>query len=167
MTRSLQQLLGGIAAAALLLLGNGGAGAAEVSALPGGATTIADQGQGQGQPDGPIEILIVQGYVKSIDQENLTLTAPGAPADLPLRLAPDTRFIQNENDISRDQLHEGALVRAALVPMGEEFLAVVVELVPDDEQPGQQQAPGEQQAPNEQQAPPSGSGESSAPPSSL
>ncbi|HEY0840402.1 MAG TPA: hypothetical protein VGD74_09480, partial [Vulgatibacter sp.] len=92
-----------------------------------------------------------QGYVKSIDADHLTLTAPGAPADLPLRLAPDTRFIQAENDISRSEIHEGQLVRAALVPVGEDFLAVVVELVPPE--PGEQ-APGEQapgqQAPGEQ-----------------
>lgn len=118
------------------------------------------QGEDPQSPDGPIEILIVQGYVKSIDANQLTLTAPGAPADLPLRLAPDTRFIQAENDISRNDIKEGQLVRAALVPVGEDFMAVVVELVPEE--------PGEQPKPNEQQpAPPRGDQEKAPPRSTL
>jgi|GEM_PF-6261118 len=115
-----------------------------------GGHAFAQGGQeGQGgkgdDSQGPIEILIVQGYVKSIDANHLTLTAPGAPADLPLRLAPDTRFIQAENDIQRSDIHEGQLVRAALVPVGEDFMAVVVELVPGEpsEQPQQPSAPSE------------------------
>lgn len=143
MIRRLETLIGGAAAAALLLVGS------HAFARP-----VQGQGSGQGDegPQGPIEILIVQGYVKSIDAEHLTLTAPGAPADLPLRLAPDTRFIQAESDISRSEIHEGQLVRAALVPVGEDFLAVVVELVPAE--PGEQ-APGEQ-APGEQAPAPGG-----------
>jgi len=118
------------------------------------------QGEDPQSPDGPIEILIVQGYVKSIDANHLTLTAPGAPADLPLRLAPDTRFIQAENDISRNDIKEGQLVRAALVPVGEDFMAVVVELVPEE--------PGEQPQPDGQQpAPPSGDQQNAPPRSTL
>lgn len=142
MARSLRHLLIGAAALALLLLGQGTA-----FANGSGSIVQVQAGGGGGEAEGPIEILIVQGYVKSIDEENLTLTAPGAPADLPLRLAPDTRFIQEEQDISRTDLKEGALVRAALVPMGEEFLAVVVELVP--EEPSQAPAPGSPEQPQE------------------
>ncbi|AKU89709.1 hypothetical protein AKJ08_0096 [Vulgatibacter incomptus] len=110
----------------------------------------------QGDQQGPIEILIVQGYVKSIDGQSITLTAPGAKADLPLRLVPDTRFIQEEKDIARTDVHEGQLVRAALVPMGDDLLAVVVELVPDEG--------ADQSKPNE--APPS-QAPNAGPPSAL
>jgi len=164
MGRILQLLIGGVAALALLVVGVAAGGQAGSGTIPVQAPGQEEAPQDQAPQEGPIEILIVQGYVKSIDQENLTLTAPGAPADLPLRLAPDTRFIQEESDISREELHEGSLVRAALVPMGEEFLAVVVELVPEDEQqPGGQEAQPEQPEEPAPEAQP----EDTAPPAQL
>ncbi|HWV37903.1 MAG TPA: hypothetical protein VN033_05435 [Vulgatibacter sp.] len=146
MIRRLHMLVGGAAMAVFLLLG-------------GHAFAQGAQDDPQA-PDGPIEILIVQGYVRSIDEHQLTLTAPGAPADLPLLLAPDTRFIQAENDIARSDIHEGQLVRAALVPVGEDFMAVVVELVPE--------GTGEQPAPDQEQpARPNGDREEAPPRSTL
>gem|GEM_PF-1913652 len=83
----------------------------------------------------PIEVLVVQGYVKKIDEENLVLTAPGAPHDLPLLLHPQTRYVQGEEDVRREDVKEGQFVRAALIPAenGEDLLAIVVEIVPDGE----------------------------------
>lgn len=151
MARGLRFFLGGAAAAGLFLMAQG---AAAVFADTPASNTQSTRAQAPGdEQQGPIEILIVQGYIKSIDSENLVLTAPGAPADLPLKLAPDTRFIEEEGDISRDSLHEGSLVRAALVPMGEDYLAVVVELVPDEELP--EGAPESPEAPTAREPSPS------------
>lgn len=119
-------------AALLLLFGGfgGAAGAAETRQVQDG--------------EQPIEVLIVQGIIKSVDVESLVLTAPGAPHDLPLRLHPETRYIQGEADVKHEDLEEGQVVRAALIPMGEDLVAVVVEIVPDEEM----EAP-EQEAPTE------------------
>lgn len=85
------------------------------------------------QGEEPIQVLVVQGYVKEIDEENLVLTAPGAPHDLPLVLHPQTRFINGEEDVRREDVEVGQFVRAALIPHenGEDLLAIVVEIVPD------------------------------------
>lgn len=92
----------------------------------------------QGEDEGgeaPIEVLVVQGYVKQIDDENLVLTAPGAPHDLPLVLHPETRYVNGEEDVGHDDVHEGQFVRAALIPAenGEDLMAIVVEIVPEEE----------------------------------
>lgn len=88
----------------------------------------------------PFEPILVQGYVKTVDEQQLTLTAPGAPVDLPLSLREETRYIRGEEDVERGALHEGQLVRAALLPVGEDLVALVVEVVPDEvpeeQQPG-------------------------------
>ena len=55
--------------------------------------------------------------------------------DLPLTLHDETRYIQGENDVKHSSVHEGQLVRAALLPMGEELVALVVEVVPEEAQP--------------------------------
>ncbi len=156
MTRHLHILIGAFAGLAMLLLGSTPAFAAS-PIDPSQRGPRMDAAQQDRKDEGPIEILIVQGYVKSIDEKSLTLTAPGAPADLPLRLAPDTRFIQEESDITRGDVHEGQLVRAALIPTGEEFLAVVVELVPDGEGAPAPKAPSEQAPDSGAQSPDGGS----------
>lgn len=102
--------------------------------------TLAQEPEGMEEP---IEVVIVQGFVKSIDEENLVLTAPDAPHDLPLVLHPETRYVDGEKDVAREDVQEGQLVRAALIP-GEnanDLLAIVVEIVPPDEQ--REQAPAE------------------------
>lgn len=91
----------------------------------------------------PIEPILVQGYVKTVSNEQLTLTAPGAPVDLPLSLREETRYIQGENDVKRSELQEGQLVRAALLPVGEDLVALVVEVMP--EEPQVPEAPGGEQ----------------------
>lgn len=82
----------------------------------------------------PIEPILVQGYVKTVSNEQLTLTAPGAPVDLPLSLREETRYIRGEDDVQHSALQEGQLVRAALLPVGEDLVALVVEVVPDEPQ---------------------------------
>lgn len=93
-----------------------------------------DPTQGE-EGEAPLEVLVVQGFVKQIDQENLVLTAPGAPHDLPLLLHPDTRYVDGEKDVGHGDVQEGQFVRAALIPAenGEDLLAIVVEIVPEDE----------------------------------
>ena len=80
----------------------------------------------------PLDPILVQGYVKKVDSEQLVLTAPGAPDDLPLKLIEETRVIRGEQDAVLADVEEGALVRAALVPMGEDFVALVVEVMPEE-----------------------------------
>lgn len=103
-------------------------GAAAWTALP--AAEFAQEEEGA-----PIQVLVVQGFVKEIDDENLVLTAPGAPHDLPLVLHPNTRYVNGEEDVSHDDVKEGQFVRAALIPAenGEDLMAIVVEIVPEEE----------------------------------
>lgn len=91
----------------------------------------------QHESEEPIEVLVVQGYVKKIDDENLVLTAPGAPHDLPLLLHPETRYVNGERDVRHEDVKEGQFVRAALIPApnGEDLMAIVVEIVPENEAP--------------------------------
>lgn len=91
--------------------------------------------QQEGEEEQPIEVLVVQGFVKEIDDENLVLTAPGAPHDLPLLLHPQTRYVNGEKEVGHDDVEEGQFVRAALIPAenGEDLLAIVVEIVPEGE----------------------------------
>src|SRR5688572_19792845 len=97
----------GLLAAFSLVIGAGAAW----TALP-----EAEGVQHEGEAEEPIEVLVVQGYVKTIDEENLVLTAPGAPHDLPLVLHPQTRYVDGEKDVSHDDVEEGQFVRAALIP---------------------------------------------------
>ena len=114
----------GLLATFALVLG----GLAAWTALP-----IFDPAQDEGEA--PLQVLVVQGFVKAIDEENLVLTAPGAPHDLPLVLHPDTRYVDGEKDVSHDDVKEGQFVRAALIPAGngEDLMAIVVEIVPEEE----------------------------------
>jgi hypothetical protein len=105
--------------------------------------TFAQEPQGEE----PIEVVIVQGFVKSIDDHNLVLTAPDAPHDPPLVLHPETRYVDGEKDVAHDDVKEGQLVRAALIPGdGDDLLAIVVEIVPPDEErrrPAPAEPPGD------------------------
>jgi hypothetical protein len=110
------------------------------TALPG--TDEVQHGEGEE----PIQVLVVQGYVKQIDEENLVLTAPGAPHDLPLLLHPQTRYVNGEEDVKREDVQEGQFVRAALIPAenGEDLLAIVVEIVPEGKpEPPPSEPPGD------------------------
>jgi len=109
------------------------------------ALPVADEVQ-HGEGEEPIQVLVVQGYVKQIDEENLVLTAPGAPHDLPLLLHPQTRYVNGEEDVTREDLQEGQFVRAALIPAenGEDLLAIVVEIVPEGKpEPAPSEPPGD------------------------
>jgi len=120
---------------AAVLFAGGSAGAAEgpkVRAAPEAEAPL---------PGEPIEPILVQGFVKSVSDQQLTLTAPGAPVDLPLSLVEETRYIQGEDDVKHEAVHEGQLVRAALLPMGEDLVALVVEVVPEAEKAPAEPAP--------------------------
>lgn len=99
------------------------------------AASIVRPVQDEPEAGEPIEVVVVQGFVKSIDEKNLVLTAPGAPHDLPLLLHPETRYVDGSKDVAREDVHEGQLVRAALIPSadGSDLLAIVVEIVPAEE----------------------------------
>lgn len=135
----------GLAAGALLAAGTG-AFAGEKAA----PSDVEKQGKAQEEEKTeraiPLEPVLVQGFVKEVNEEQLTLTAPGAPADLPLTLDPETRFIQGESDMSRKDVEAGQLVRAALLPVGRDLIALVVEVVPEEPEPtvpgADQGAPG-------------------------
>ncbi|WP_373048625.1 hypothetical protein [Vulgatibacter sp.] len=146
--------MGVVAAAAVLVAGS--AGAVEQQAKPGQQPQAQQKSPDQQAPTAPqgseaeqqepLEPILVQGFVKSVGKEQMTLTAPGAPVDLPLSLHEETRFIQGEKDVKQADVKEGQLVRAALLPMGDDLVALVVEVVPEEPQaaPGQEQpsAPG-------------------------
>lgn len=117
------------------------AGIAATTLLTGGSAAIAREKQAnppaeEGAEDAPhavpLEPILVQGFVKKVDDKQITLTAPGAPADLPLALDPETRYISGEEDVSRAEVQAGQLVRAALLPLGDELVALVVEVVPEE-----------------------------------
>ncbi len=126
---------GGVAAMVLLL--GSSAGAAEKRAEAPQAErpqpAPSPSPEVQSPEEVPLEPILVQGYVKSVSKEQLTLTAPGAPVDLPLSLHEETRYIQGENDVKRESVHEGPLGRAALLPLGEDLVALVVAVVPSEE----------------------------------
>lgn len=126
----------GMAAGALLA-----AGSVAIAGEPGGQSKQENESSERAIP---LEPVLVQGYVKDVSDEQLTLTAPGAPADLPLTLDPETRFIQGEADVSRKDVETGQLVRAALLPVGSDLIALVVEVVPDEPESVEppEQAPG-------------------------
>lgn len=133
------RVLAGVAAGALLAAGSAAIAGEKRSEAP------AQTESQEGERAVPLEPVLVQGFVKEMSSEQLTLTAPGAPADLPLTLDPETRFIQGEADVARKDVEAGQLVRAALLPVGEELIALVVEVVPEEpaavEEPDAPQAP--------------------------
>lgn len=148
--------LGALAAGGLLLAGGTGRVGTEAAAQAAQAGERQEQEREEttprrdsvDSPHGiPIEPILVQGYVKNIQKEQLTLTAPGAPVDLPMTLREETRFIQGEEDVERSAVQEGQLVRAALLPVGDDLVALVVEVVPEQEaaprQPGNEDLQGE------------------------
>lgn len=82
--------------------------------------------------------VLVQGYVKTATSERLVLSAPGTTETLSLSVDDGTRVLSSEADLGVEDLKPGQLVRAALVPSGEDLVAVVVEVMPDSPvSPGQ------------------------------
>lgn len=114
-------------------------------------------GQAQQRPGQMgIQPVMVQGFVRSASQDKLVLTAPGAPQALTLQMDEKTRVLSGTESRSVQDLQEGQFVRAALLPMGQQLLAIVVEVVPQQQapqQPGaqQQQRQREQQQREQQQ----------------
>lgn len=84
-------------------------------------------------PTGSPQAVLVQGYVKTASKDRLVLSAPGTTETLSLSIDPETRVLASgEERVSVENLKQGQLVRAALVPSGSDLVAVVVEVMPGE-----------------------------------
>lgn len=84
-------------------------------------------------PESPeFQPVLVQGYVKTATPNELTLSAPGTTETLTVSIDEQTEVLSATGDTAIEDLRQGQLVRAALVPSGEDLVAVVVEVMPGD-----------------------------------
>jgi hypothetical protein len=82
-------------------------------------------------PDRAPQAVLVQGYVKTATPDRLVLTAPGTTETLTLSVDAGTEVLSTRPNVAVQDLRPGQLVRAALVPQGDDLVAVVVEVMPD------------------------------------
>ena len=95
-------------------------------ARPPGAEPPAPAEPTQPQP------VLVQGYVKTATPDQLVLSAPGTTETLSVSIDENTEVLSSAEDVAIEDLKQGQLVRAALLPSGEDLVAVVVEIMPGD-----------------------------------
>lgn len=106
---------------------------------------------GASRPSAPEDqAVLVQGYVKTASKDRLVLSAPGTKETLTLSIDPKTEVLSADENVSVEGLRPGQLVRAALVPSGDELVAVVVEVMPGEPQ----RSPGAEPRPRERPAAP-------------
>jgi hypothetical protein len=77
------------------------------------------------------QAVLVQGYVKTATPGRLVLSAPGTTDTLTLTVDEGTEVLSTQAGLAVEDLRPGQLVRAALVPAGDDLVAVVVEVMPD------------------------------------